>query len=312
MTQQDAIPIPDIRTKPVQPMEGLAPGTAQDWLGWAKRALEDASDSARADAEELLAALLGCERSQLGLRKDDALEAATVLRYASWVERRRVGEPVAYIAGRKGFWTLDLAVNSTVLIPRPDTECLVEWAVELARDWRAAHDAPTRILDLGTGSGAIALALADALRDGAQITATDRSESTLAVARENARALQLETVGFVAGSWFEPLRGADHEPQVFDVIVSNPPYIRAEDPHLAALRYEPRAALVSGVDGLDALREIIGGASAHLAPRGWLLVEHGHDQGEAVREIFGRHHFTEVLTRRDFGGNERVSGGKRG
>ncbi|MGQ0501335.1 MAG: peptide chain release factor N(5)-glutamine methyltransferase [Panacagrimonas sp.] len=278
-------------------------------MNWAAQALDGASDSPRADAEELLAALLGCERSQLVQRADDALEAATVLRYASWTERRRMGEPVAYIAGRKGFWTLDLAVNAAVLVPRPDTECLVEWACDIARSMRAGREDPVAILDLGTGSGAIALALADSLRDGADITATDRSQPALALARENARALGLEAVRFAAGHWFEALR--DKAPLVFDLIVSNPPYIRADDPHLAELRHEPRMALVAGADGLDALREIIANAPAHLAARGWLLVEHGHDQGEAVRALFRTQAFADVQTRRDFGGNERVTGGMR-
>lgn len=307
MSDADALPVPDTRPKPVPPAEGLAPGTGADWLAWAVRSLATESDSARADAEMLMAALLGCERSELYVHAQNPLEAATVLRYVSWIERRKLGEPVAYITGRQGFWTLDLIVDTTVLIPRPDTERLVEWACEIARELRDERDAPIDVLDLGTGSGAIALALTDTLRSDARITATDRSESALTVARENARMLNLDEIEFLSGHWFEPLQAV---PRRFDLIVSNPPYIADHDPHLARLRYEPRLALTAGRDGLDALREIIRGAPAHLHPHGWLLLEHGHDQGAAVRELLLESGLKAVETRRDYGGNERVSGGR--
>ncbi len=311
-------PISDTQLRPVVAATGLAPGRVSDWLDWAGRELNAHSDSARADAEFLLAALLGLARSDLAARADDALEAATVLRYTSWIERRRQGEPVAYITGRQGFWTLDLIVDSSVLIPRPDTETLVEWALAILD---SSFPSAPHILDLGTGSGAIALALAQARPD-ARLIATDVSAEALELARQNAGALGIGNVEFRLGSWFEGLLESALPPEEgwvkdsqarinFDLIVSNPPYIAEADRHLAALRYEPRLALTSGANGLDALREIIGGAPGHLGSGGWLLLEHGHDQGEAVRALLATAGFTGLATRRDFGGNERVSGGHR-
>ncbi|MGQ0699441.1 MAG: peptide chain release factor N(5)-glutamine methyltransferase [Panacagrimonas sp.] len=297
-------------------------------MNWAARALEASSDSGSADAEVLMATLLGCERSQLRSRAEQSLEAATVLRYVSWIERRKLGEPVAYVAGRQGFWTLDLLVDSSVLIPRPDTERLVEWALEVVR----GDESIAEVLDLGTGSGALALAIADACpqvglaapaargghgppyadaRHHVRITATDHSESALAVARDNAKRLAFDMIEFLSGHWFQPLHDENGSPLHFDLIVSNPPYIAEHDPHLAQLRYEPRQALTSGIDGLDALRQIIAGAPKHLRPRGWLLVEHGHTQGAAVRDLLQASGFENVTTRRDYGGNERISGGQR-
>lgn len=279
----------------------LAPGNAGDWLAWANAELQAHSDSARADAERLLSTLLDCSIGALMLRRDQALERALVLRYVGWVERRKLGEPVAYITARQGFWNLDLIVDSAVLIPRPDTEILVEWALELARGF---GDEP-RIADLGTGSGAIALALAGELPT-AFVTATDQSLAALEVARENAAAaLPGRTVEFVEGAWFAPLAGRQ-----FELIVSNPPYIADGDPHLSALQYEPRSALVAGADGLDDLRAITTTANAHLASGGWLLLEHGAEQGAAVRGLLAAAGFDAIETRKDFGGNERVTGGR--
>lgn len=292
----------DATLRPVPPVEGLAPGVVRDWLDWAAAELQAESDSARADAEVLLAALLGTERSQLRLRHDEALAAATVLRLASWVERRKLGEPVAYITTRQGFWTLELAVDTAVLIPRPDTETLVDWALNLLPAGTAA-----RVLDLGTGSGAIALAVASERLD-VSVLATDVSEAALDVARENARLNGVGNVAFAHGTWLAALP-AEAEP--FDLIVSNPPYIAEGDAHLAALRYEPRLALTSGRDGLDAIREIVREAPAHLKAGGWLLLEHGHDQGAAVRTLLAAAGFTDIETRKDFGGNDRVSGGRK-
>lgn len=296
----------DVRAKPVPPVAGLAPGTVADWLAWGERELEPHSDSARADAEVLLATLIGAARSTLALRLQDAIEAATVLRYAGWIERRRLGEPVAYLTGRQGFWSIDLVVDTAVLIPRPDTETLVEWALEHAR--AALQAGPLVLADLGTGSGAIALALADELRGLAvAIAATDASEPALAVAAENARLLGLDgLVSFRHGDWLAALDPA----QRHGLIVSNPPYIADGDAHLAALRYEPRSALTAGPDGLADIRRIVAEAPAHLQPGGWLLLEHGHDQGEAVRALFAARGYAEISTRRDFGGNERVTGGR--
>lgn len=295
-------PIADTQPRPVPPVEGLAPGTVSAWIAWAARHLEGTSPSARADAEILMAAQLGVERSRLRLRDDEAISAALALAYAGVIERRRMGEPVAYLTGRQGFWTLDLEITPAALIPRADTETLVEWALQLAR----AQAGALRVLDLGTGSGAIALALAQELGAQARVLATDRSEAALHLARHNAHTLGL-CVEFRSGDWCAAL-DADAR---FEMIVSNPPYIADGDPHLDALRYEPRAALTAGADGLDAIRALVRAAPAHLAPGGWLLLEHGHDQGAAVRALLTQGGLQGVETRRDFGGRERVSGGQR-
>lgn len=295
------VPIPDTQPRPVPPVEGLAPGNVAAWIAWGARTLEDATPGAKFDAEALMVAQLGVPLNQVRLHDEDAIPAALALAYAAAIERRRMGEPVAYITGRQGFWTLDLDVDPSVLIPRADTETLVEWALQIAR--KAA--AGSRIADLGTGSGAIALALAHDLAS-TSIVATDRSEAALNVARRNAHARGLARVEFRSGDWCAAL-GADR----FGLIVSNPPYIAEGDPHLPALRYEPRLALTAGIDGLDAIRRIVRDAPAHLDAGGWLLIEHGHDQGDAVRALFAERGFAEVETRRDFGGNERVTGGRR-
>lgn len=299
------VPASDVHPKPVPPPQGLAPGSVADWLAWGERELEASSDSPRADAGLLLAALLGCERSTLSARAEDSLEAATVLAYASRIERRRLGEPVAYITARAGFWTLDLVVDTRVLIPRPDTEALVEWALAILAAHHPREAGAPRIADLGTGSGAIALALAEARPD-ALIVATDLSNDALEIARLNAHQQAAGNVEILHGAWLDPLaqRG-----ETFDLIVSNPPYIAEGDAHLAALRFEPRLALTSGPDGLEALRTIIREAPPRLRAGGWLLLEHGHDQAAAVRELLAAAGFVDIATRRDFGGNERVSGG---
>lgn len=297
----EATPIPDTQPRPVPPVEGLAPGHVGAWIGWGARTLDGATPSPRVDAETLMAAQLGVAMSQLRLRDEDAMPAALALAYAAAIERRRMGEPVAYITGRQGFWSLELEVDPVVLIPRADTETLVEWAVELAR----AEGKSRRIADLGTGSGAIALALAHELVS-ARVMATDCSEAALNVARRNAQALGLARVEFRSGDWCAAL-GTER----FDLIVSNPPYIAEGDPHLPALSYEPRLALTSGADGLDAIRRIARDAPAHLEAGGWLLIEHGHDQGAAVRSVLAQAGLLEIATRRDFGGNERVTGGRR-
>ena len=206
--------------------------------------------------------------------------------------RRRAGEPVAYILGHKAFYGLRLAIDARVLDPRDDTETLVDWALE--------HTAST-VLDLGTGSGAIALAL-QSQRPAWQVHATDTSEGALAVARANAAALNLP-VQFHHGDWLEAVVG-----QRFDLIVSNPPYIAATDPHLAALQHEPQSALVSGADGLDDIRRIISSAPACLKTDGWLLLEHGHDQAAAVRALLSAAGFDKPVSRTDLADIERCSG----
>lgn len=267
----------------------------QALLRAAREQLAGHSDSAGLDAELLLAAALGKPRSFLYAWPDHLPTESVQARYADSIAARVGGQPVAYTLGSKEFFGLDLAVTPDVLIPRPDTELLVELALE-----RAPGDAPVTIADLGTGSGAVALALAHHL-PAASVIATDNSAGALAVARGNARHLGLR-IALLRGDWCAPLREAS-----CDLVVANPPYIAEGDPHLADLAAEPLAALVAGSDGLDALRAIIIAAPRVLKPGGWLLLEHGWDQGAAVRELLQGAGFVDVDTACDLGGNERVS-----
>jgi len=250
------------------------------------------------EADLLLAHALGKPRSWLYAHADAPLPPPVAERFAALTARRERGEPVAYLTGRAGFYGLELAVTPDTLIPRPETELLVDLALE-----RLPPYIPARVLDLGTGSGAIALALASA-RPQSAVTATDCSPAALAVARTNAGALGISNIAFRHSDWLTALEG---EP--FDLIVGNPPYIAANDPHLTRgdLRFEPPSALASGADGLDALRTIIAGAPRHLVPGGWLLLEHGHDQGRAVRALLLAAGFTQVTTARDLERRERVA-----
>jgi release factor glutamine methyltransferase len=256
----------------------------------------------RAEAELLLLHLLQQPRSWLFAHADDALDMDVQTSYRELLARREAGEPVAYIVGHRGFWTLDLEVTPATLIPRPETELLVELALQ-----RLPPDFSGRVADLGTGSGAIALAIARE-RPRARVVATDASAAALAVAQRNAQRHALGNVAFVHGDWLAPLAG-----QRFDLIASNPPYIEAADPHLARgdLRFEPASALASGRDGLDDIRRIVDGAHRHLAPGGWLLFEHGWNQGEAARALLQAAGYAEVFTAQDLGQRDRVSGGLR-
>lgn len=255
------------------------------------------------DALPLLLHVLGRSHGWLYAHGDAPLPAADAARFDALVARREAGEPVAYLVGRRGFWTLDLAVTTDTLIPRPETELLVELA--LARIPLAAD---ARVADLGTGSGAIALAVASE-RPQARVVATDRSAAALAVAGANARALGVRNVEFREGDWFAPLAGG-----CFDLVASNPPYIAEDDPHLGRgdLRHEPAAALASGRDGLDAIRTIIAGAPRHLASGGWLLLEHGWDQGVAVAALLRAAGFDDVGTHADLERRDRVTLGRHG
>lgn len=259
------------------------------------------SPSPRLDAELLLAAALGKPRSFLHTWPERVVSGEAAERYASYLERRRQGEPVAYILGHQGFWSLDLEVAPHTLIPRPDTELLVETALALVTLPQA------RVLDLGTGTGAIALALA-CERLGWQVTGVDRISEAVALAERNRERLGLGNAAFRESHWFSAL-GAE----CYDLIVSNPPYIAAQDPHLAQgdVRFEPSSALVAGADGLDDIRLIVCQAPAHLNAGGWLLLEHGYDQAAAVRELLAREGFDAVESRRDLGGHERISLGRR-
>ena len=255
----------------------------------------------RLDAQMLLLLALGRDmnhRAWLLAHDTDPMPADAVARYAERVRRRLAGEPVAYLAGAKAFYGLNLQVDPRVLVPRPDTETLVHWVLDVL----APPPALPRFLDLGTGSGAIALAVKSQRPDVA-VSATDASADALAVACANAERLGL-AVDFHAGSWLRAVPG-----QRFDVIASNPPYIAEGDPHLAALGHEPLSALTSGSDGLDDIRTLIASAPTSLAPGGWLLLEHGHDQAAAVRALLVQQGFGQVASRCDLAGIERCSGG---
>lgn len=258
---------------------------------------------ARIDAQLLLLHCLGREpgdRAWLLTHDTDPLPPAVAERFADLCQRRTAGEPVAYLTGRKAFYGLELQIDARVLDPRPDTETLVDWALDVVRPLPQP-----RLADLGTGSGAIALAL-KTQRPEAEIWAVDLSADALAVARANAERLGLP-LHFAQGSW---LQGLPAEAGPFDVLVSNPPYIRADDPHLAALTHEPLSALASGTDGLDDLRTLIAQAPARLVPGGWLLLEHGWDQAEAVRALLNAAGFAAVQSRQDLAGHARCSGGQ--
>jgi release factor glutamine methyltransferase len=255
----------------------------------------------RADAELLLLHVVKKPRSWLFTHADDVPDMDVQTAYANLIERRSSGEPVAYITGRRGFWSLDLEVTPATLIPRPETELLVELALQ-----RMPLDAVCSVVDLGTGSGAIALAIARE-RPHASVIATDASAAALDVARRNAQRHAIGNVAFLHGDWLTPLAG-----RPFDLIVSNPPYIEAADPHLGQgdLRFEPPGALAAGPDGLDDIRRIVLDARAHLRPDGWLLFEHGWNQGDAVRKLLVDAGYAEVFTAKDLEHRDRISGGR--
>ena len=256
----------------------------------------------RVDAEWLLAHALGRPRSWLFAHAADPVAPELADRFQALIARREAGEPVAYLTGMQGFWTLDLEVSPATLIPRPETELLVELALA-----RILVDAASRIADLGTGSGAIALAIAKE-RLQATVIATDASTAALEVARRNATRNGITNVEFREGDWLAPLAG-----ETFDLIASNPPYIAEGDPHLdrGDLRFEPPTALSSGEDGLDAIRSIVRDAPARLAPGGWLLLEHGWDQGALVRALLEAAGFIDVETAHDLEGRDRISLGRK-
>ena len=253
------------------------------------------------DAEHLLLHVLARPRSWLFAHADDAVADAEAAAFRALVERRAQGEPVAYLTGTQGFWSLELAVTPATLIPRPETERLVELALE-----RLPAGVAVRVADLGTGSGAIALAIARE-RPQAQVIATDASAAALDVARANAERNRVRNVQFRQGDWLAPLAG-----ERFDLIASNPPYIADGDPHLSAgdLRFEPPTALSSGADGLDAIRVIVRAARARLQPGGWLLLEHGWDQGDAVRALLQGGGYGDVATEQDLEARDRISLGR--
>jgi release factor glutamine methyltransferase len=259
------------------------------------------SPTARLDAELLLAAALGKPRSFLHTWPERIVSTEAAQAFDGYLKRRRTGEPVAYILGLQGFWNIDLEVATHTLIPRPETEMLVETALELL-----PGTIPHRLLDLGTGTGAIALSLA---KDRPQwnVTAVDRVEEAVELAERNRQRLHLDNAQVLRSHWFSAVND-----QRFDLILSNPPYIATNDPHLAKgdVRFEPSSALISGADGLDDLRLIVSQAPGHLEAGGWLLLEHGFDQGAAVRELLLAHGFEQIQTRRDLGDHERITFGR--
>ncbi len=262
--------------------------TVAEALAWARQQGMD-----RLETQTLLAHALGQTRTWLLTHDDTPLPEGCL----ALLQRRLDGEPVAYLTGTQEFHGLSLRVTPDTLVPRPDTETLVDWALDLLPPGMSAQ-----VLDLGTGSGAIALALAHR-RPAAEVHAVDASAGALATAQANGARLGL-SVSWHLGSWFAPLAGLD-----FDLIASNPPYIRDDDPHLPALRHEPRTALAAGPDGLADLRAIVGGAPAHLRRGGWLLLEHGWDQADAVAALLKAAGFQDLQHRCDLAGHRRCTGG---
>ncbi len=268
----------------------------------ARRSEIDAvSDTARLDVELLLGHVLGRDRTWLLTWSDREVDAEDVARFEALLVRRAAGEPVAHILGTRSFWTLDLDVTPATLIPRPDTELLVTLTLE------AGDDQPRRVLDLGTGTGAIALALASE-RPRWQVVAVEAMADAAALAERNRQRSGLDRVQIRCGSWFEPVDG-----ESFHIIVSNPPYLAADDPHLTQgdVRFEPRSALVSGPTGLEDLAHIAHTAPQYLLAGGWLLLEHGEAQGLDVRRLLGDAGFVQVASHRDLAGRERVTAGRR-
>jgi release factor glutamine methyltransferase len=284
-------------TPPVDgPPTAGAPSTVAAALQRAAQTLAHHGDSPRLDAEILLGRVLGVSRSALIVRGADPISAETQAAYDALIVRRMQGAPVAYLTGTREFWSLELDVTPDVLVPRPETEVLVELALGLL-----PKDAPRSVLDLGTGSGAIALAIASE-RPLVCMTGVDVSGQALAVAMANSRKLGLMQIRWRAGSWFQAVRD-----QRFDMIVSNPPYVASNDPALERLAAEPAIALSCGPTGLESLDRIAGGAAAHLNPGGWLLLEHGNTQADEVARMLECRGFGHIRSHADYSGNARVT-----
>ena len=277
---------------------GIALASIEDALRRAAAAIDGRSDSPRLDAEILLAKILEITRSGLIARSAQPLQERDAAAFAAMVARRISGTPVAYLTETREFWSMSLRVTPAVLVPRPETETLVERLLQLA-----PADSAHSLLDLGTGSGAIALVIASE-RPKWHVTASDVSSDALAVAQTNALNLEISNIEWRLGSWFDPLPG-----RRFDFIVSNPPYIAAADPLLGTLSAEPLLALSPGVSGLEALQQIVSQASEHLLAGGSLLLEHGHDQSPAVQQLLRQQGFESIRTCLDLSGNTRITMG---
>jgi len=280
-----------------QSVAGRAAGEAGTWgsaLAAAAEALAAQSDSPRLDAELLLAEVVGCRRERLYARPETALTSAERARFEALVARRLAGEPVAYVVGRREFWSLELEVTPATLVPRPETECLVEAALAALPE-----RAPCRVAELGTGAGGVAIAIARE-RPRAELLASDCSRPALAVAARNVARLAPGRVALRHGDWTDVLEGR------FDLILCNPPYVASGDAHLARLGCEPRIALDGGRDGLAAIRRIAEGAGEHLSPGGRLVLEHGFDQGGPVRALLRALGYRVLASRRDAAGHARV------
>jgi len=268
--------------------------TIAELLDEAAQSIGAASDTPALDARLLLQAVLNRDHAWLVAHDTEPVAPGDAKRFTEWARRRAKSEPMAYITGRKAFWTLELAVTPEVLVPRPETELLVERALE-----RIPLSEPLDILDLGTGSGAIALTVATE-RPLCKVVATDHSTRALKIAEQNKARLGLRNIDFQAGDWYAALNG-----QRFSLILCNPPYV----PHShyeATLSYEPRDALFAGKRGLDALEPVIQGAAAHLEPGGWLILEHGHDQQQAVQSLLQDAGFDTITTLHDYAGHPRI------
>ena len=276
--------------------------TISQALTQARYQLQTSSPSPASDASILLCHVLDCSSSHLIAWPDKQLSDDQSQRYNALIEERRKGKPVAYITGEKEFWSLLLKVTPAVLIPRPETEILVEFALEALK-----HNPKAEIADLGTGSGAIACALASE-QPGWHITATDTSAEALAIARQNAETHQLHNIDFVQGHWFEALQRED-----YDMVISNPPYVAAEDPHLGQgdVRFEPDDALSAGIQGMDDIEAIAREAADHLVAGGWLAVEHGYDQQQLVHDCFARNGFVDITQQADLSGTPRITAARK-
>lgn len=262
--------------------------------------LSPVSESARLDAEILLGKAINMPRSYLFAHPEDELDPLTLTRFEAMLARRLDGEPIAYIAGTREFWSHELLVSPATLVPRPETELLVDLALQ-----KIPRDAEWQILDLGTGSGAIAIAIASE-RPLCEITATDLSADALAIAAENVRQTDLANVSCVEGDWIAPVLG-----RRFNLVVSNPPYVNDDDEALLKLSHEPRSALAAGADGLDDLRVLAADCGSILEPGGWLLLEHGALQAAAVADLLGDRGWTDIACHNDLAGQPRVTVARR-